>query len=323
MVKHFDDFNEDQFDFHSYCLRKVTLRAYVSVLRFEDEVFGQNYYCQAASGIIGVYLHLADNPATNETVEPDYTKMTAAERKKAKAIARKKKKAEEKKEADLLRKEAESNGKNKNQKGVKPAVADEDPLGKEFLKKDPLEEAKKYSAMLTRYAPKSLQSWTLQYDVAIRRKKALMAVQALFKARSIDPHSAELFSRTVDFWRKHNAFGELATATKNVLEELKPKILGNHSVEDFINSGADRIRSDALVDLPFRCAVARALFETKSGSVSDAAALITSGGLEARQASIENCQAASVTLREFGPDGTKAAEAWDKAVQQRFQRLYN
>jgi hypothetical protein len=163
----------------------------------------------------------------------------------------------------------------------------------------------------------------LQYDVAIRRKKALMAVQALFKARSIDPHSAELFSRTVDFWRKHDAFGELATATKNVVKELKPKILGNHSVKDFVNGGVDRIRSDALVDLPFRCAVARALVETETGSVSDAAALITSGGLEARQASIENCQVASATLRDFGPDGVKVSEAWDKAVQRRFQRLYN
>lgn len=26
--KHFDDFVEDQFDFHSYCLRKLTLRSY-------------------------------------------------------------------------------------------------------------------------------------------------------------------------------------------------------------------------------------------------------------------------------------------------------
>ncbi len=27
--KHFADFDEDQFDFHSYCIRKMTLRAYV------------------------------------------------------------------------------------------------------------------------------------------------------------------------------------------------------------------------------------------------------------------------------------------------------
>ena len=27
--RHFADFDEDQFDFHSYCIRKMTLRAYV------------------------------------------------------------------------------------------------------------------------------------------------------------------------------------------------------------------------------------------------------------------------------------------------------
>lgn len=32
--KHFSDFVEDQFDFHSYCIRKMTLRAYVDILRY-------------------------------------------------------------------------------------------------------------------------------------------------------------------------------------------------------------------------------------------------------------------------------------------------
>ena len=35
---HFDDFVEDQFDFHSYCVRKMTLRAYVAMLRMEDRL---------------------------------------------------------------------------------------------------------------------------------------------------------------------------------------------------------------------------------------------------------------------------------------------
>ena len=33
VVRHFGDFAEDQFDFHSYCVRKMTLRAYVAMLR--------------------------------------------------------------------------------------------------------------------------------------------------------------------------------------------------------------------------------------------------------------------------------------------------
>ena len=35
--KHFADFDEDQFDFHSYCIRKMTLRAYVRLYCSSDE----------------------------------------------------------------------------------------------------------------------------------------------------------------------------------------------------------------------------------------------------------------------------------------------
>jgi N-alpha-acetyltransferase 15/16, NatA auxiliary subunit len=31
--KHYFDIEEDQFDFHGYCIRKMTLRAYIEMLR--------------------------------------------------------------------------------------------------------------------------------------------------------------------------------------------------------------------------------------------------------------------------------------------------
>lgn len=183
-MKHFDDFHEDQFDFHSYCVRKVTLRAYTGVLKWEDEVWSQQYYGRAAEGIIRIYLHLHDNPSvTAEESEPDYSKMTAAERKKAKAIARKKKKAAEKKAAEAAekREKAQSSAQENGNKKKKPAVVDQDPNGDELLKKNPIEEAKKYSAILSKYAPKRVSTWLLQYDVAIRRGKILMALQVRAK----------------------------------------------------------------------------------------------------------------------------------------------
>jgi hypothetical protein len=316
-VKHFEDFNEDQFDFHSYCLRKVTLRAYVSVLRFEDDVYGQDYYCQAAAGIIDIYLHLADNPMNNDTAEPDYSTMTAAERKKAKAVARKKKKVQEKKETEIREKEAE-NGNNKNQKGGKASATEEDPFGKEMLNKDALDEAKKYSSMLTQYAPTSLKTWVLQYDVAVRRKKTLMALQALFKARAIDPNSSELFTRVIDFSGRLDDIGHLPETVRRVIDEDAPKLLESKSVSDYAKKAAERIRSDVQVDLPFRSAVARALVETKVGSVSEAASLITEGGINARRVTAETCSDALQVLKSFGNDGTKAVEEWSAAVRSRF-----
>ena len=42
--KHFADFQEDQFDFHTYCARKSTLRAYMAMLRMQDTIFAHPSY---------------------------------------------------------------------------------------------------------------------------------------------------------------------------------------------------------------------------------------------------------------------------------------
>jgi hypothetical protein len=326
VVKHFDDFNEDQFDFHAYCLRKVTLRAYVSVLRFEDKVFGEDYYCEAAAGIIRIYLYLFENPPTDESEEPDYSKMNAAERKKAKAVARKKKKVAEKKEAEEEEKEAEAaNGNNKkqNQKGGKPAVVEQDPFGKELLKKDPLEEAKKYSSIVVSYAPKRLETWILHYDVSIRRKKPLMALQALHKARSIDPESTELFSRIVDFAGKMDSFTEATDVVRVVMKEETPLLLGGQSVADFVKAAASSVRDNARTDLPTRVSVAKALVETKTSSVADASAVIVTGGISSTKATVENCRNALDALKAFGDEADGAVKQWIADVQGLFPLVSN
>merc|ERR1719506_1083055 len=54
--KHFTDFGEDQFDFHSYCLRKMTLRAYYAMLKSQDTVRSNKKFLRAATGVITAYL---------------------------------------------------------------------------------------------------------------------------------------------------------------------------------------------------------------------------------------------------------------------------
>ena len=51
---------EDQFDFHTYCIRKMTLRAYVRMW-LEDRLYG-HAFVKAACGIIETYLKIYDNP---------------------------------------------------------------------------------------------------------------------------------------------------------------------------------------------------------------------------------------------------------------------
>nr|GEZ27735.1 N-alpha-acetyltransferase 15, NatA auxiliary subunit [Tanacetum cinerariifolium] len=46
--KHYADITEDQFDFHSYCLRKMTLNSYIEMLRFQDWLHAHSYFRKAA-----------------------------------------------------------------------------------------------------------------------------------------------------------------------------------------------------------------------------------------------------------------------------------
>lgn len=80
--KHFFEITDDQFDFHTYCMRKMTLRAYVDLLRLEDVLRKHAFYFKAARSAIEIYLKLHDNPLTNESKEQEvnsgiYTLMEA------------------------------------------------------------------------------------------------------------------------------------------------------------------------------------------------------------------------------------------------------
>ena len=69
---HFADFREDQFDFHSYCIRKMTLRAYIDMLSMEDTLCSAEDYVHAAYGAIEAYLHRYDQPSAAQKVRIDW-----------------------------------------------------------------------------------------------------------------------------------------------------------------------------------------------------------------------------------------------------------
>ena len=309
VVKHFEDFHEDQFDFHQYCIRKVTLRAYTEVLRWEDNLWGEDYYFSAAEGIIRIYLHIADNPSVLDYNEPDFSAMTAAERKKAKAIARKKKKVSEKKEED-----------SSNSKG-KVSPVDEDSEGKELLKLDPLDEAKKYSSILSRHCPRRFGTWSLQYDVAIRRKKWLLALQALCKMESLDADDARYVSRLIDFSLTLESLLGLSDPAKTVLTEELPKRLKGESGKSFVAEAAKHIRCGNVVGLPYRVAIAEALVKTGLEDPEAAASLIVDGGLDIPGVSVDTSVAALESIKKLGCATKTSADRWIAVVQLRFPAL--
>mmetsp|Transcript_115959 Transcript_115959/g.334857 ORF Transcript_115959/g.334857 Transcript_115959/m.334857 type:complete len:889 (+) Transcript_115959:108-2774(+) len=318
VVKHFDDFQEDQFDFHHYCVRKVTLRAYTDVLRFEDEIWGEDYYFTAAQGMIHIYLHISDNPSVLEAdKEPDYSKMTAAEKKKAKAIARKKRLQAEKKAAE---KKADGSANGGTKKGKKSPV-DEDPEGKELLKLDPLTEASKYSSILSKHCPKRLGTWALQYDVAIRRKKWLLALQSLYQMSHLAPLDSGYFSRLVDFAHKLPGMKCASDAATAVLSLEFPKLLKGSSIKEFVSGALSAIRCGEIVEFSYRVAVAEAAMQAGLEPADKAGALVVDGGLDMPGVNVKSCTAALKCLHEFGPSAKPAADKLKAMVLERFPAL--
>jgi peptide alpha-N-acetyltransferase len=295
-------------------------------LKFEEHVWGEDYYFEAAKSSIKIYLHLYDNPSINkEDDEPDYSKMTAAEKKKAKAVARKKAALAKKKEVAEKKKsedKASENGGQKNapKKGEKLSWVEEDPEGKDLLNKDPLEEARKLSSILSKHSPNRVGSWALQFDVAIRRKKGLMALQALCNMKRLDPKSPLLVTRLADFAMKMDSF-KVEGPAKTVLTEESESLFSGKSLTDFVADLTKEARSDPLTSLPLRCVVTEVLVTTKAEDVWSAAKLIVDGGINSRGVSIESCRDALGSLKRLGKEASSFVDEWIKIVKEKYPLL--
>ncbi|KCV69885.1 hypothetical protein H696_03352 [Fonticula alba] len=57
------EFWDDQLDFHTYCLRKMTLRAYASLISYENRIRKDVAFFDAALGAIEAYIFVHDHPA--------------------------------------------------------------------------------------------------------------------------------------------------------------------------------------------------------------------------------------------------------------------
>lgn len=208
LEKFYVDYFDDQFDFHSYCLRKLTLRAYVSALRWEDKLRAHPFYLKAAKGAVEAYLALADKP--KETEEIDETNMTEAEKKKARNKARK---AALKAQQDAEAKKIQIKEEAAKQKHDKKPV-DEDPEGDKYLSTTkPLEDALQFVKPLELLAPFNVEVHALGFEIYIRQQKYLLAAKSLSKIAKVDKNSANF---------KAN-LNKLETAVKGHAD-LDPKI---------------------------------------------------------------------------------------------------
>lgn len=163
----FDVWQEDQFDFHSFSLRKGQIRAYVDMIQWEDKIRDHPFYSRAALSAINIYLTLHDKPLANGANGIDVNGKDATEQKKA---AKKARKEAQKAERDAVSKKNEPN---------KPAPADtdakkkdDDPEGVKLAATDePLTDALKFLNHLLQFSPKNINGQLAGFEVYIRRSK--------------------------------------------------------------------------------------------------------------------------------------------------------
>lgn len=168
----FDVWQEDQFDFHSFSLRKGQIRAYVEMMRWEDHLRAHPFYIRAALSAIKVYLKIHDKPLSNGTNGVAHgDEDDAAEKKKA---AKKARKEAQKAEKEAAAKKAEPN---KPTKEVDTATkkVDEDPEGvKLAATADPMQDALKFLSPLLEFAPKNIDVQLAGFEVYIRKSKSTL-----------------------------------------------------------------------------------------------------------------------------------------------------
>lgn len=250
--KHFEDFQEDQFDFHTYCVRKMTLRAYVNMLRMANTLSGHEYYRRAAAGAVRVYLALDKERAAAAAAagglpsEAELAAMPPNERKKARAKMRKAEAAAVKQKEDAAPKDAKDAGKagekgGGGKGGDKGKEVDKDPHGAALAEAaDPLGEATKFLAILLEYADGELATQLLAFEVYRRKGRMLLALRAVLRAQALAPTDPEVHVAAVQLATEVTAAaavegeGAMAAVVRGVVEEgLKQRVLGGKDLGAF------------------------------------------------------------------------------------------
>jgi len=176
--KHFTDIAEDQFDFHNYCLRKTTLKAYVGMLRMQERLYSHKFYRRAAKDAIRIYVELFDAKARGDTSAGGEGGAGGDE---AELSAEEKKKLKHKKKREAQKAEAQSKDKASTSASGKPKKVDEDPDGEKLLQQDPMEQANKIVKILVNHCALEAATHALTYEVFCRQGKVLHCMQALRK----------------------------------------------------------------------------------------------------------------------------------------------
>ncbi|KAM6448188.1 N-alpha-acetyltransferase 16, NatA auxiliary subunit [Liasis olivaceus] len=237
--RHFFEITDDQFDFHTYCMRKMTLRAYVDLLRLEDVLRKHTFYFKAARSAIEIYLKLHDNPLASESKEQEVNSENLSA-KELKKMLSKQRRAQKKAKLEEERKHAERERQQKNQKKKRDEEEEETSGPKEELVpeklervENPLEEAIKFLIPLKNLVADNIDTHLLAFEIYFRKGKFLLMLQSVKRAFAIDDNNPWLHECLIKFSKCVSNHSNLPEIVNKVLTQEMQKIFISKDLESF------------------------------------------------------------------------------------------
>uniref|UniRef100_A0ABM5FZM3 N-alpha-acetyltransferase 16, NatA auxiliary subunit isoform X2 n=1 Tax=Pogona vitticeps TaxID=103695 RepID=A0ABM5FZM3_9SAUR len=237
--RHFFEITDDQFDFHTYCMRKMTLRAYVDLLRLEDVLRKHAFYFKAARSATEIYLKLHDNPLADESKEQEVNSENLSA-KELKKMLSKQRRAQKKAKLEEERKHAERERQQKNQKKKRDEEEEETSGPKEELIPEklervdnPLEEAIKFLIPLKNLVADNIDTHLLAFEIYFRKGKFLLMLQSVKRAFTIDSNNPWLHECLIKFSKCVSDHSNLPEIVNKVLTQEMQKIFISKDLESY------------------------------------------------------------------------------------------
>ncbi|XP_061581901.1 N-alpha-acetyltransferase 15, NatA auxiliary subunit a [Cololabis saira] len=312
--RHFVEITDDQFDFHTYCMRKMTLRSYVDLLKLEDVLRQHPFYYKAARTAIQIYLALHDKPLTDDNKESqaDTENLTDKELKK---LRNKQRRAQKKAQLEEEKKNAEKEKQLKNQK--KKKEDDDEEIGgpkeelipEKLAKPDnPLEEAVKFLIPLKNLVRNKLETHLLAFEIYFRKEKYLLMLQAIKRAVAIEPSDPWLHQCLVRFFKGVSESADLAKPVRTVLNQEISRLFGESNPQSFNKNFLSQHSSS----IPHRLAAAKMMVYLEPSSDKMACEIATALDESLSGRSIQICTEVLDGLRDghLGEAQQKSADAY-------------
>lgn len=168
VIKIFKIFYNDQYDFHSYCMRRGTPRDYIDTLKWEDNIHSTPIYLRVLKGLSKMYFEINTEQLANKLESENDEKSNARAKKNKK---QKKVQAQaNKKRADFIAK-------------VESEKEDADPLGSKLLhelsEEDVVEKLFDLFKPLIEEGKDFRLTWETLYEIYLIQGKYILALQAI------------------------------------------------------------------------------------------------------------------------------------------------